>query len=178
MDTFVKTPVLETKRLTLRPLRKSDAGLIDLYAGDLRVSRMTTSIAHPNPPGATEAFLEKVMDPSHVDQNWAIDATKGFGVEVLGVFTLRNDGELGYWTGPFFWGLGIATEAGEAVIDYAQSRGIARIHARHFDDNPASGRVMQKLGMTPTGVTDTAFCVARGETVQQVQYERRIDVWR
>ena len=45
----------ETERFTLRPLRISDKGLIELYASDIRVAGPTRSIPHPLPPGATEA---------------------------------------------------------------------------------------------------------------------------
>ena len=50
-------PVIEAEGLDLRPLRQSDAGLIELYGSDERVARMTTSIPHPLPPGSTEAFI-------------------------------------------------------------------------------------------------------------------------
>ena len=51
-------PKLLTDRLVLRPIRKSDVGLIGLYANDIRVSGPTRSIPHPLPPGAAEAFVE------------------------------------------------------------------------------------------------------------------------
>ena len=167
------TRILETERLCLRPLRKSDAGLISLYSSDLRVARMTTSIPHPNPPGAVELFIERVQQRDSDETTWAIDATKGFGCEVVGVMSLRDSGELGYWIAPFFWGLGIATEAGCAVVEYGFRHGHSRIHATHFLDNPASGRVMQKLGMIRSPQTPaSSFSVARGETVERVLYER------
>ena len=53
----VLQPEIATERFVLRPLRRSDAGLISLYSSDERVARMTTSIPHPLPPGATEAFI-------------------------------------------------------------------------------------------------------------------------
>ena len=61
LDTIINQPVLETDRCVLRPLRRSDMGLIEFYGSDARVARMTTSIPHPLPPGATEAFVARAM---------------------------------------------------------------------------------------------------------------------
>ena len=52
LETIINQPVIETERFDLRPLRRSDMGLIEYYAGDERVARMTTSIPHPLPPGS------------------------------------------------------------------------------------------------------------------------------
>lgn len=56
-DTIINQPVIETERLILRPLRRSDVGLLDIYAADERVARMTRSIPHPLPPGASDALI-------------------------------------------------------------------------------------------------------------------------
>ena len=52
---------IATDRFTLRPVRKSDAGLFALYAGDKRVAEATQGIPHPLPPGAAEAFCTRAM---------------------------------------------------------------------------------------------------------------------
>ena len=57
--------------------------------------------------------------------------------------------ELGYWIGVPWWNRGYATEAGRALLDFGfGTLGLHRIMAHHMMRNPASGRVMQKLGMT------------------------------
>ena len=61
LDTIINQPVIEAGRFVLRPLRRSDMGLIEHYGSDERVARMTTSIPHPLPPGATEAFVARAM---------------------------------------------------------------------------------------------------------------------
>jgi RimJ/RimL family protein N-acetyltransferase len=77
--------------------------------------------------------------------------------ELIGAIGLRVEAqharaELGYWVGLRYWGQGYCTEAGYAVLDYGfNTLGLARIHASHFTRNPASGRVMQKLGMRHEG---------------------------
>ena len=76
---------------------------------------------------------------------------------LLGNITLRinqadEHGELGYWIGKPYWNMGYATEATQAVIRYGfEVLGLQRIFAGHFTRNPASGRVMQKAGMTYEG---------------------------
>ena len=64
----------------------------------------------------------------------------------------QENAELGYWIGKPFWGQGYCTEAGRAVLRYAFTElRLHRVHAHHFSNNPASGRVMQKLGMRHEG---------------------------
>ncbi len=164
MDTLLKTPVLETTRLTLRPMRQSDTGLVSLYTSDLRVARMTTSIPHPNPPGAVEAFLRTTQKDTG-DMHWTIDATKGFGCEVVGAIGLDKDGSIGYWLGPFFWNLGIATETVGAVCEFARQADFPRLKAGVFQENPASRRVLEKNGFTVDHEA-TSFSVAQNKTVK------------
>ena len=57
--TKVDQAFIAAGRLVLRPVRLSDAGLISLYAGDIRIAAGTRSIPHPLPPGAAEAFVER-----------------------------------------------------------------------------------------------------------------------
>lgn len=171
MDALVTQPILETERLTLRPLRKSDAGLCSLYTSDFRVAGMTSRIPHPNPPGAVEQFIERSNSLEGTETTWAIDATKGFGSELVGVVSLEADGELGYWIAPFFWGLGIATEAAKGVVDHAFERGHTEVIACAFQDNPASRHVLEKVGLKMIGECE-GFSVARNETVKTWELKR------
>jgi RimJ/RimL family protein N-acetyltransferase len=59
----------------------------------------------------------------------------------------RRSAEIGYWLGEEYWGLGIATEAVLAVVDYGfQTFDIHRIFAGVFERNSASMRVLEKAG--------------------------------
>ena len=60
--------------------------------------------------------------------------------------------EMGYWLGIPFWSQGYCTEAARAVVQYGfEILRLHRIYASHMTRNPASGRVMQKIGMTYEG---------------------------
>jgi len=62
-----------------------------------------------------------------------------------------------------YWGQGFATEAGTAFVSEAKNLGT--LNAGHFVDNPASGRVLTKVGFAYTGETKAMFSLGRGESV-------------
>ncbi|NDH75120.1 MAG: N-acetyltransferase, partial [Rhodobacteraceae bacterium] len=101
LDAITTQPVVETARFVLRPLRRSDAGLIEFYTKDERVARQTTTIPHPLPPGATETFINRCLSVERDEDVWAIDASAAGWSEVVGLVSLerlsRNQSELGYW---------------------------------------------------------------------------------
>ncbi|MEO0999079.1 MAG: GNAT family N-acetyltransferase, partial [Pseudomonadota bacterium] len=124
---------LHGERLFLRPLRASDAGLVTLYAGDRRVAEMTTSIPHPLPPGAAEAFVERSLLPGARERVWVMDAAPIEGPELVGLISAEDEGagvyEMGYWVGPPFWNTGYATEALALLADHLLGAGAARLRA-------------------------------------------------
>ncbi|MEO0486673.1 MAG: GNAT family N-acetyltransferase [Pseudomonadota bacterium] len=168
--------VIETERLILRPLRASDAGLLDLYGGDRRVAQMTTSIPHPLPPGATEAFIKASLDPKRVEDVWALDGLKSGLSELVGVIGLermdREQSEIGYWTAPAFWKMGLMREAVEALLA-ANPQDQETIFGSVFQDNPASSRVLMSCGFTYIGDAE-AHSVSRGATVPTWTYHKRL----
>lgn len=78
--------------------------------------------------------------------------------------------EMGYWIARLHWGQGYATEAGAAVLAIACTLGHRAVRASHFLDNPASGRVLRKLGFAPTGRVEERFSCGRGETAPVMEY--------
>lgn len=169
--------VIDADRFALRPVRKSDAGLMTLYAGDKRVARMTTDIPHPLPPGAAEVFLDRVMAPGSEEMVWAIDASAHGQGEVLGLMSLTHvtdsQSEVGYWIAPQFWNSGLASEALTALVA-ANPRGDTSMVASIFQDNPASARVVTQAGFRLIGESET-FSVARNALVQTWDYLRSFD---
>lgn len=176
LDPIINQPVVETERFDLRPLRKSDLGLIELYAGDARVANMTTSIPHPLPPGATEAFIARAMGENREEDVWAMDATKSGGAEVMGLISLermdRNQSEVGYWVAPVYWNTGLASDAVEALVK-ANPLNNATMFASVFQDNPASARVLTHCGFEYLGDAES-YSVAREAAVPTWTYTRKL----
>lgn len=176
-DQTVMQPVVETDRFDLRPLRQSDLGLLQMYAGDERVARMTTAIPHPLPPGATEAFIERGTSLDRSEDVWVMDGSKIGGAEVMGVFGLermdRNQSEVGYWVAPQYWNTGLASQAVAAIVAANPMRN-ETMFASVFQDNPASARVLVNCGFEYIGDAE-AFSVARNAKVPTWTYLKKLD---
>jgi RimJ/RimL family protein N-acetyltransferase len=127
---------------------------------------MTTSIPHPYPPGAAEAYIEGAFNGRRTEEAWAIDATPSEGEELIGVISYKPEPmELGYWVGPPYWNAGYATEAVRAVIENLFiTRGLERINATVFTHNAASAVVLTRVGFREIGQSSN-FSVARDEIV-------------
>lgn len=177
LETIVNQPAIETERFDLRPVRGSDAGLIELYASDERVAVNTSSIPHPLPPGTTEAFIARARSADRTEDIWAMDATKSDGPELMGLIALermdRDQSEIGYWVAPAFWNTGVASAAVEALIAANPQRS-KTVFASVFQDNAASARVLTNCGFRYLGDAET-FCVARGAKVPTWTYSRKAD---
>ena len=165
----ITPPILKTRRLTLRPLRDSDAGLIALYVSDIRISQNLAVVPHPYPPGAAEAFIERSLRSDSDEIVWAIDLND----ELIGVIsihpTLGGRGNIGYWLAPQLWGAGYTPEALEAVVKFARDMGLVGLDANVHQDNPGSARVLIKEGFEYCGDTDS-HSVARGGNVRSWSY--------
>lgn len=153
----MERPTLETNRLILRPFRPEDAPAVQRFAGHREVASTTEMIPHPYPEGAAEAWIATHQQSFEEGRDVAFAITLRDTGDLAGaiglMFTPHHDrGEIGYWIAVPYWGKGVATEAARAVVDYGfRERGLQRIEAVHFTRNPASGRVMQKLGMKYEG---------------------------
>lgn len=169
-------PIIETERLTLRPLRLSDLGLLEMYTSDIRVARGTQSIPHPLPPGAIQAFIARCSADGRNEDVWVMDGSKHGHAEVVGVIELqkmdRDQSEIGYWVAPAFWNTGFASEAVQAILA-ANPQDRKTIFATVFQDNPVSARVLTNAGFEYLGDAE-AFSVARGANVPTWTYLRKL----
>ena len=150
-------PVLTTERLRLRPFTLLDAPDIQRLAGAPEVAATTLRIPHPYPDGAAEAWVLSHRGAYERGEELSLAVVRLEDDALVGAIGLAFSGddaraELGYWIGVPYWGRGYATEAAAAVLAYGfGTLGLARIHACHFGRNVASGRVLQKIGMTREG---------------------------
>jgi ribosomal-protein-alanine N-acetyltransferase len=140
--------ILETERLVLRPYRVSDATAVHLYGSDPEVCRYTDF--GPNTWDDTLGFLQTAVHPIPPKIELGVtlrgdDAVVG-GVGAWAVAEGRW--EMGWVLRRDLWGHGYATEATSCVFDAVARRGdVHTIFARCRPENPASARVMEKLGM-------------------------------
>jgi RimJ/RimL family protein N-acetyltransferase len=159
---FARTP-----RLLLRPGFPEDAPALAHAISDLAIVRNLSVVPWPYTIRDAEAFLASPRDP--VLPSFLIFERTDGAPRLIGSCGLgrRPSGavELGYWIARRSWGRGFATEAGKALVDIARTLGLAQLEASHFIDNPASARVLEKLGFESTGIVAPRMNCARGEEV-------------
>ena len=156
-----------TERLLLRPGWAEDAPALARAIADEAIVRNLSSAPWPFALRDAEAFLAAPRDPllpsflifERTDGEPVLVGSCGLGRRASGAV------ELGYWIARAHWGRGFATEAGEALVAIARTLRLPSLEASHFLDNPASGRVLEKLGFQPTGVMATRLSCARGEEI-------------
>lgn len=137
----------------------ADADNVQRLAGDFAIADTTLNIPHPYEDGLAEKWISNHRD-------WFLDGEQVIfaitlkepagtliGAVGLQINPLDDRGELGYWLGKDFWNRGYCTEAARAVVEYGfEQMRLHRIQACHFTRNPASGRVLEKIGMVREGL--------------------------
>ncbi len=166
---------LKTSRLVLRAVTPQDSGRITEIVADPRVHRMLARVSPDQTKAQTLAWIitherGRAEDTDHV---FAIT----LGGDLIGVIGANRADvalpfEIGYWLAPGAWGQGYCSEAGKALIGWLEQRRCARaLVAGHFADNPASGRVLAKLGFLPCG-RNRMFSAGRGELADHILMAR------
>ena len=159
---FARTP-----RLLLRPGFPEDAPALATAIADEAIVRNLATAPWPYRMRDAEAFLARARDPV-LPSLLIFERTAG-APQLVGSCGLgrRPSGavELGYWIATPFWGRGFATEACGALVDIARTLALACLEGSHFIDNPASARVLEKLGFEPLGIVAPRLSCARGAEV-------------
>ena len=161
-----------TARLLLRPGFAEDAPALAHAIDDSAIVRNLATAPWPYGLAEAEAYLAAAHDP--VLPRMLIVERTGGAPRLVGACGLnrRPSGavELGYWIARADWNRGFATEAGRALVEIAGALKLARLEAAHFVDNPASERVLEKLGFTATGISAPRHSCARGQEVTSKLY--------
>lgn len=156
-----------TERLLLRPGWAEDAPALAAAIADETIVRNLATAPWPYGLKEAEAYLAAPKDPGL--PSFLLFARTEAAPDLVGACGLgrRPSGavELGYWIARAHWGNGYATEAGRQLVAIARTLGLNRLEASHFTDNPASGRVLEKLGFKPTGLSAPRLSCARGAEV-------------
>lgn len=145
----VNTPAMETERLILRRFTAEDIPSLFVILSDREVNRFLPwfpletleeaevfyreryAVAYQQPQGYTYALCMK---------------TDNIPIGYIGV-SMGESHDLGYGMRKEFWGQGLMTEAGRAVLSRLKADGVPFVTATHDRENPRSGQVMQRLGM-------------------------------
>ncbi len=147
--------LIETKRIILRKIKLDDAeAMFNNWASDDDVTKYLMWPTH-----------RSIKDTKDIINLWLDNYKKGDfyqwvmehkeAKEIFGTIGLfvnsKGELELGYCIGKNYWNQGLTSEASHAVIEFAFNKtNVDYIVSRHSEENPASGRVMQKSKMTYT----------------------------
>ncbi|HEX8573852.1 MAG TPA: GNAT family N-acetyltransferase [Allosphingosinicella sp.] len=169
---------IRTERLLLRPGWSQDAPALFGAIADERIVRNLATAPWPYRPGDAEAWLATERDPR--EPSLLIFRCTNTAPELIGAIGVgrrpTGDLELGYWIARHHWGRGYATEAGRAVLAMARhSLRLRRLSAGHFLDNPASGRVLEKLGFRSAGKIVPHYSAGRGEAAPCRLFELELE---
>jgi RimJ/RimL family protein N-acetyltransferase len=177
----MEQPTLKTPRLLLRSFTIADAPTVHRFASAYEIAAMTLSIPHPYTVEMAEDWIQTHLEhwQAGMGVNFAIALRQTgelFGSVGIGIEPDRT-AEMGYWIGVPFWGRGYATEAAQALLDFGfRDLGLTRIHAAHFLNNPASGKVMHNIGMRHIGRYPN-YVVKWGESKDVGQYALSVAEW-
>ncbi|WIM09702.1 GNAT family N-acetyltransferase [Enhydrobacter sp.] len=148
------TPILQTPRLVLRPVRSKDAPVIQRLFPQWDVVRwLDARIPWPYPPDGAAAFIAGCLDEMARGEksHWAIVPKSG-PADLIGLIGLWPDdgvsrNQRGFWLDPAFHRRGLMTEAAGCITDYAfGALGWPHLWLSNALDNHGSRRIKEKEG--------------------------------
>ena len=154
----------------LRTPSEADIPAIVAIAGDWEVASRLARMPNPYSEENARVFLAEIVPAELV---WSIiDHASGEMVGVIGLAPCEvalDNIELGYYIARAQWGRGIATETGAVISAYGAGLvGQGQLRSGYFADNPASGRVLEKLGFVALH-TSKRSCLTTGGTKVSVE---------
>jgi len=175
MEDIFEIPLLKTKRILLRPFTISDVPELLVLMKDKEISDRTLYIPYPyTEENAVDWIAAQSTDLE--EQNGVVFAVTNLSDgELMGAVGLTfipkyNQAEMGYWIGKKFWNKGYISEAAAKVLEYAfEEVNLKRVHAHYIITNPASGKVMEHIGMKYEG-TLRSHIIKNGEYMDIVMY--------
>ena len=151
--------VLETQRLRLRPLKRSDTSAIQKSASVREISDTMISIPHPYFAGEAERYINRQLAEQAAGRSVAFAIEQKINEGFCGLIELRDierehsQGELSFWLAVEVWGRGYMSEVVQAIVQYGfEVLGLNRLYAYHMVRNPACGRVLEKNGFIQEGL--------------------------
>ncbi|SOC39885.1 GNAT family N-acetyltransferase [Ureibacillus acetophenoni] len=158
MNDKIRTVTMTTERLILRPFQISDAETVAKLCNNYNIYKSTLYLPYPYTLEDALKWIERHEGNAEKNRAYEFAITDKESGELYGAIALSNNqpfnhGEIAYWIGEEYWGQGFATEASQAVMQFAfKEKKLHKVFARFFSSNPASGRVLEKLGMKQEGI--------------------------
>jgi RimJ/RimL family protein N-acetyltransferase len=150
--------ILETERLLLRPPVLSDAPAIAAAINDHRIAATALNIPYPYSTQDGVKWIKSLRKrgkSKSVNLSVFLRETGELigGIGLMDINEKHHRAELGYWCAVKYWGKGLITEAAARIVRYGfEELDLVRIAAICMVSNPASARVMEKIGMKHEGV--------------------------
>ncbi|KGP91776.1 acetyltransferase [Pontibacillus chungwhensis BH030062] len=158
MDYDANLRTITTNRLQLRLFQQADAQEVQRLCHNKQLYQNTLHLPFPYKLKDAKEWIKhhkENFQKGRLFEMAVTDKENGclYGAIALSYKSHANNGELAYWIGEEYWGNGYATEAGEAILEFAfQVKLYHRVYALSFDTNPGSKRVLEKIGMKQEGV--------------------------
>jgi RimJ/RimL family protein N-acetyltransferase len=167
---------IRSERLFLRPAWAEDARDLHTAVADTRIVPNLARLPWPYTLEDACAFVSLPQDRRYPELLVTLPSAGGSRlIGSVGLHEHDDCAELGYWLVPDVWGRGFATEAASAVLRLARTIGHRQVAARHFVDNAASGRVLEKLGFRRMGAVTERYSAGRGGVSASCEYLLRFD---
>ena len=186
---WLKTPILSSNRVTLRPFRESDAAALVEACGDPLTQHWLSSLPSPYTHDDARAYIRGREEESAAGRGvyWAAELPDGEAAmgsfSLMGLNTYDGGAEVGYWVHPSARGIGLATEAVALLAAHAFApaesggRGLRRLVVRHAAGNGASRKVIERASFRPYGVERAGIHIRGGFVVDQHWYDLLADDW-
>lgn len=149
---------IETTRMILKPFDLRDKRELALKLNDPKISEMTANIPYPYTEIDAEKFILESTEKWNAKKGYIFKLEEKSNQSLIGcvgahLFKKDNNAMIGYWIAQDSWGKGYCSEAVQKVVDFCRNDlKLKRIFANYKSINPASGRVLEKVGMSPEGV--------------------------
>ena len=152
-----RLPILETERLRLAPVARTDAELVYTLMRDAEVMAFW-DVPETDDSELVNAILESQVAANEQGQAiyWGmrtLSEEQFIGCcDLSAIDRWHKRGEIGFLLGREAWGQGYALEAMQAVVAYAALAGIRKLTARTHIGNRRSEQLLAKLGFTLEGL--------------------------
>jgi 8-oxo-dGTP diphosphatase len=151
---------ITTARLVLRRLVPADAPAVTRLVNDYSVAGNLARVPFPYREELAREWIGSAAAQIESGDAFHLAITQGGALVGCIGLTLKRSAlpEIGYWIGRKFWGQGLAREAGEGLLAWAETHlGITEVEASALSDNLASQAVLKHLGFVPEGTAMQTF---------------------